>query len=274
MASKTMIPESVVIKKSKGATQFYDRNGNIASLPNKSVKVFSDLGDDGLEQAWAHPQAGADDAPAAEPEGAESGVGPNGEGVAGEPDAFLEALDGEPTGGEGSTADMESATSSESSEEPAATAPAKSKSRGSGKAKVKTMATAKAKVAAAPKKAAVAKVAPKKAGKVTVVAKTQTKAAGNGALIRTVKGRPHDISGYTKVKNASGHVSYDNGDDIAEKLRGMSLEAVYQHAAKGLKEDLKALQKKYAHLNPGMQRMSLGNRLRKLARAKAEKAAA
>lgn len=99
--------------------------------------------------------------------------------------------------------------------------------------------------------------------------KAAVKKASNGALIRTVAGREHDISGYEKVKNASGHTSYDNGDDVATKLRGKTLDEVYAQAAKTLKEPEKDLRSKYKHLNPGMQRMSLGNRMRKIANAKA-----
>lgn len=105
-------------------------------------------------------------------------------------------------------------------------------------------------------------------------AKKAVKKAANGALIRTVAGREHDISGYEKVKNASGHTSYDNGDDVATKLRGKTLDEVYAYASKQLKEPEKDLRTKYKHLNPGMQRMSLGNRLRKIANAKAEAKAA
>jgi hypothetical protein len=100
-------------------------------------------------------------------------------------------------------------------------------------------------------------------------AKKAVKKASNGALIRTVAGREHDISGYEKVKNASGHTSYDNGDDVATKLRGKTLDDVYAYASKQLKEPEKDLRAKYKHLNPGMQRMSLGNRLRKVVNAKA-----
>lgn len=99
--------------------------------------------------------------------------------------------------------------------------------------------------------------------------KAAAKKTSNGALIRTVAGREHDISGYEKVKNASGHTSYDNGDDVATTLRGKTLDEVYVAAAKKLKEPEKDLRAKYKHLNPGMQRMSLGNRLRKVANAKA-----
>lgn len=104
----------------------------------------------------------------------------------------------------------------------------------------------------------------KAAGKKAAVKKTS-----NGSLIRTVAGREHDISGYEKVKNASGHTSYDNGDDVAQTLRGKTLDEVYATASKKLKEPEKDLRAKYKHLNPGMQRMSLGNRLRKVLNAKA-----
>lgn len=104
-----------------------------------------------------------------------------------------------------------------------------------------------------------------KAGKKKAVVKK----ASNGALIRTVAGREHDISGYEKVKNASGHTSYDNGDNVATQLRGKTLDEVYAIASKKLKEDEKGLRTKYKNLNPGMQRMSLGNRLRKVLNAKA-----
>lgn len=112
-------------------------------------------------------------------------------------------------------------------------------------------------------------------GKVKEQMATKKKAAkkaakkGNGALVRMVAGREHDISGYVKSKSASGHTSYDNGDNVAEKLRGKTLDEVYSFAAKTLKEDEKALRKQYSKLNLGMQRMSLGNRVRKVLNAKA-----
>lgn len=52
------------------------------------------------------------------------------------------------------------------------------------------------------------------------------------------------------------------GDEIARMLEGKSLPEVYEAAAKYLGEDLKALTAKYAHLNPGQQRMVCGNRMR------------
>jgi hypothetical protein len=54
----------------------------------------------------------------------------------------------------------------------------------------------------------------------------------------------------------------DVGDQVAEMLRGKELDGVYKVAAEYLAEDEAGLRKKYAHLNPGGQRMTLGNRMR------------
>lgn len=120
----------------------------------------------------------------------------------------------------------------------------------------KTMATAQA-TTAAKKKAAPppkAKVAAKKA------AKPRTESSG----IRTIGGKAVNLENYEKVKAPGGGTSYHNGDAVAEKLAGKTLDEVYALAAKTLKEDEKALRAKYKHLNVGMQRMSLGNRMRKV----------
>jgi hypothetical protein len=71
-----------------------------------------------------------------------------------------------------------------------------------------------------------------------------------------------DLSGYVKVKAASGNMSLDCGDDIAKKLRGLDLDAVYKLAAQALGESQRTLRSKYRHLNAGMQRMNLSNRMR------------
>lgn len=63
-------------------------------------------------------------------------------------------------------------------------------------------------------------------------------------------------------RTAGGHVSVHNGDEIANKLIGKDLDQVYTIAARTLKEDEAELRKKYKHLNIGMQRMNLGNRMR------------
>ena len=60
--------------------------------------------------------------------------------------------------------------------------------------------------------------------------------------------------------------SYDNGDEIAQFLRNRALIDVYVSAACLLREDVVLLHKRYAHLNPGQQRMNLGNRIRGAAR--------
>ncbi len=63
-------------------------------------------------------------------------------------------------------------------------------------------------------------------------------------------------------KTAGGHTSVNNGDEVAKMLLGKDLEAVYKLAAETLGETQKDLKAKYEHLNPGMQRMNLGNRMR------------
>lgn len=131
-------------------------------------------------------------------------------------------------------------------------APASPKTRGRGK-KEQTM----------------AKKSSKKAAKKKVAKTAVAKASSGGPKVRVVAGREHDISNYVRVKNAAGHVSYDNGDNVAEKLRGMELGEVYEFAAKKLGESVQALKKKYSGLNAGMQRMNLGNRLRKVLNASA-----
>lgn len=85
---------------------------------------------------------------------------------------------------------------------------------------------------------------------------------------RRVGDRRYDCSGYVRkvggkaLKSASGNATMDNGDDVAKQLRGLDLEDVYAAAAKLLGESKTSLVQRYAHLNPGMQRMNLGNRMR------------
>lgn len=87
--------------------------------------------------------------------------------------------------------------------------------------------------------------------------------------VRTIGGKAVDLTKYIKVKTAAGGTSYNNGDAVAERLQGKSLEEVYTIAAKALKIEEKELYAKYRHLNVGMQRMALGNRMRKGTRAAA-----
>lgn len=90
------------------------------------------------------------------------------------------------------------------------------------------------------------------------------------------KVRP-DHTRYTnhrEVKTASGRNCYDISDRVADLLRGLIIEDVYESVALNLAEILKdgaptveQLRAKYGHLNLGMQRMNLGNILRAAVRA-------
>jgi len=85
-----------------------------------------------------------------------------------------------------------------------------------------------------------------------------------------------DLTKYVKVVTKAGNNSLDNGDKAAKALRDLTLDQIYKEVARNVKEDLEAanieeaekiLRKKYGHLNPGMQRMNLGNRFRAALRA-------
>ena len=119
------------------------------------------------------------------------------------------------------------------------------------------MATAQAPTAAKKKAAPPpkAKVAAKK-----TAPKPRTEASG----VRTIGGKAVNLDNYEKVKAPGGGTSYHNGDPVAEKLAGKTLDEVYAIAAKTLKTDVAELRAKYKHLNQGMQRMSLGNRMRSI----------
>lgn len=67
---------------------------------------------------------------------------------------------------------------------------------------------------------------------------------------------------YVATKTAKGTKSFTCGDDVAERLAGMDIEDVYGIAADETGVDEQELRDKYSHLNVGMQRMSLGNRIR------------
>ena len=77
---------------------------------------------------------------------------------------------------------------------------------------------------------------------------------------RLIDPRPYT---YEKVKAASGKSSLDNGDLVANFLRGKTLEEVYIAAAAVLEMNPETLQIAYDHLNPGHQRMCVGNKLRR-----------
>jgi outer membrane biosynthesis protein TonB len=111
------------------------------------------------------------------------------------------------------------------------------------------------------------KAAPKKAPAKRAVPRVASEPRG----VRTIGGKTVDLSKYQKAKTAAGGSSFNNGDSVAEKLEGKTLEDVYGIVAKALKVEEKELRSKYKHLNPGMQRMTLGNRLRKVMIPKAQR---
>jgi len=100
-------------------------------------------------------------------------------------------------------------------------------------------------------------------------AKGETKKARASQLLITEKdglrrigNKRYDTSRYEGVVSAEGNSSLDCADKVAKDLRGTPLEEVYKKASKMLKVSKKELETKYAHLNVGMQRMNLGNRIR------------
>lgn len=65
---------------------------------------------------------------------------------------------------------------------------------------------------------------------------------------------------YVTTRSATGAKSLSNGDPVAMTLEGLGLEALYGICNKLMKDN--EFQAKYGHLNSGMQRMNLGNRIR------------
>ena len=68
------------------------------------------------------------------------------------------------------------------------------------------------------------------------------------------------------VKTKSGRVAIDNNDPVASMLRGLDLMEVYRRVADARGTTIPELEARYRHLNAGMQRMNLGNLLRKVLR--------
>lgn len=94
------------------------------------------------------------------------------------------------------------------------------------------------------------------------------------AKVKAITGNrlvPADLTKYhvdKEKKTANGNPSVDSNDKVAVMLRGKDLESVYQVVAKQTEETVPALKAKYKHLNVGMQRMNLGNKLRGVLNAK------
>ena len=69
-----------------------------------------------------------------------------------------------------------------------------------------------------------------------------------------------DRSKYVAGRTASGTKSLSNGDEVATAIAGIPLDELYTVCDKVCGEN--DYRTRYAKLNPGMQRMNLGNRLR------------
>lgn len=74
----------------------------------------------------------------------------------------------------------------------------------------------------------------------------------------------------TALKDGTLRRSIDKGDAVAVQLRGMGLMEVYRFAAAQTGLGVKDLTARFEHLNPGMQRMNLGNMIRKVVYAAAK----
>lgn len=83
---------------------------------------------------------------------------------------------------------------------------------------------------------------------------------------RLGKTRYHKIKSEADVERAERTRAgrHDVGDEVAEALRGKTIEQVYEYAAPLLKATAAELDAKYAHLDTGRKRMTIGNRLRAL----------
>ncbi len=111
---------------------------------------------------------------------------------------------------------------------------------------------------------------PTQSGESPMASEKKTRRARSESTgVRTIGGKAVNIADYSRGKAASGNTSFHCGDELAEKLSGKSLDDVYSFAATKLKTEERELRKKYGHLNPGMQRMALGNRLRAALKPKA-----
>jgi hypothetical protein len=113
---------------------------------------------------------------------------------------------------------------------------------------------------------------PPKAAKPAAEADGEEDEDGDEPKKRRVGSTFHDCRHYEKTKTANGNTSLDSGDALAVELRAADLEDVYRKAATMLGLTIKELKAAYEKLNPGMQRMNLGNRMRAYQR-KAAKAA-
>lgn len=70
-------------------------------------------------------------------------------------------------------------------------------------------------------------------------------------------------SKYLNTYSANGNSSKNNGDPVAALLEGKTLEEAYEKAAEIGGIDATELAGRWDHLNPGQQRMLIGNHIRK-----------
>lgn len=71
-----------------------------------------------------------------------------------------------------------------------------------------------------------------------------------------------DLSKYVSGVSGSGKKTKRSDDDVAQALDGFTIAEVYAVASQMADTSVRDLQSKYGHLNDGMQRMNLGNRIR------------
>ena len=86
--------------------------------------------------------------------------------------------------------------------------------------------------------------------------------AAKDSGIHKIKDSVVNLRKYVETKTAAGRTSLDCGDKVAKQLRQKTLNEVYAIAAPLLGVDEEELRTKYEHLNPGMVRMCIGNKLR------------
>lgn len=72
------------------------------------------------------------------------------------------------------------------------------------------------------------------------------------------------------LKDGTVRRSIDKGDAVATQLRGQDLATTYKDAAAATGLGVKDLKARFEHLNPGMQRMNLGNMIRRALREAAK----
>lgn len=77
---------------------------------------------------------------------------------------------------------------------------------------------------------------------------------------------PQYVTYSTTRKDGTKLRSIDKGDAIALQLRALVLEDVYKAVAGATGIAVVELRERFCHLNPGMQRMNLGNMLRRATR--------